>query len=74
MGLFHIKQSVKSPLLIRFENAVAQYEKTFPEGVDAVTLHINETTVADIERCVKEHKRIEDLWTELKMIKDEDDM
>lgn len=74
MGLFHIKRSVKSPLLIRFENAVAQYEKLFPEGMNAVTLHIDETTVADIERCVKEHIRIEDLWPELKLIKDEDDI
>ena len=74
MGLFHIKPSVKSPLLIRFENAVAQYEKLFPEGMNAVTLHIDETTVADIERCVKEHIRIEDLWPELKLIKDEDDI
>ncbi len=74
MGLFNIKPSEENPLLKRFDNAVEQYQKLFCEGINTVTLPINERTVADIEHCVKEHIRLEELWPELKNIEDEDDI
>lgn len=74
MGLFNIKPSEGNALLKRFDKAVGQYQELFTEGINTVTLPINERTVTDIEYCVKKHIRLEDIWPELKSIEDEDDI
>lgn len=74
MGLFNIKPSEKDPLLKRFDSAVMQYQELFDEEINTVTMVINERTVTDIERCVKEHVRLRDIWPEIELIESEDDI
>ena len=74
MGLFSIKPSKKDPLLERFDEAVRRYQEHFDEELNTVTMFINEKIIADIERCVADDIRLEDIWPELKKIQDEDDI
>lgn len=74
MGLFNINPSSKNPLLERFCNAVRLYQEHFGVELDSSTMCINEQTITDIEKCIKENVRLEKIWPELKTIQEADDI